>query len=94
MEFSPDEKMRKIPELAREFFEQVLSDEYEPLFVGDEATIWDVSTDTPEELLKRCSEYYRTSVSREDLNQPLWKLIPELSRRRKMAEKEGAEGSA
>ena len=42
MEFSPDEKMRKIPELAREFFEQVLSDEYEPLFVGDEATIWDV----------------------------------------------------
>jgi hypothetical protein len=51
MEFSSDEKMQQIEPLTREFFEQVLSGEYESVFVGDEATIWDVSMETPEELL-------------------------------------------
>ena len=81
MEFSSDVEMRKIPELAQEFFEQVLFDE-ESFFVSDEATIWDVSMAAPEELLKRCSEYYRTPVSSEDLKQPLWKLIRQLDERR------------
>ena len=36
--------MQKIPELTQEFFEHVLYDE-EPLFISDEATIWDVSHD-------------------------------------------------
>lgn len=87
MEFSSDEKMQKIPALAHEFFEHVLADEYEPLFVGDEATIWDVSMATPEELIGRCSEYYGISVSLEDLKQPLWKLLQQLSAGRKRAEK-------
>ncbi|HEY6390478.1 MAG TPA: hypothetical protein VIX89_04320 [Bryobacteraceae bacterium] len=85
MDFSSDEEMRKIPELAEEFFACVLYDEA-PLFVGDEATIWDVSMATPEELLKRCSEYYGTSVSLDDLKQPLWRLLPQLSARRKRTE--------
>jgi hypothetical protein len=42
VEFSSDVEMRKIPELAQEFFDQVLFDE-ESFFVSDEATIWDVS---------------------------------------------------
>jgi|HubBroStandDraft_1064217.scaffolds.fasta_scaffold1533619_2 hypothetical protein len=82
MELSSDEKMRQIEALAREFFEQALSGEYEPFFVGDEATIWDVSMEAPEELLRRCSEHYRTTVSLEDLRQPLWKLIRQLDERR------------
>jgi hypothetical protein len=82
MEFSADEKMQQIEALAREFFGQVLVGEYEPIFVGDEATIWDVSTETPEELLRRCSQHYRTPVTLEDLKQPLWKLIRQLSERR------------
>jgi hypothetical protein len=79
MDFGSDEEMRKIPDLAHEFFVHVLRDEYEPIHVGDEATIWDVSTATPEELLQRCSEHYGTSVSLEDLRQPLCKLLPRLS---------------
>jgi hypothetical protein len=81
MEFSSDKEMQKIPELAREFFEHILFDE-EPLFVGDEATIWDVSLATPEDLVKRCSEYYQTPVSEQDLRQPLWKLVQYLDARR------------
>jgi hypothetical protein len=85
MEFGSDERVQRIPELAQEFFEHVLYDE-EPLFVSDEATIWDVSMAAPEELRRRCSEYYGTSVSLDDLKQPLWKLLPQLSARRKRAE--------
>jgi hypothetical protein len=86
-EFSSDEEMLKIPELSQEFFEHVLYDE-EPFFVGDEATIWDVSMATPEEIMKRCSEYYGIPVSMDDLKQPLWKLLPQLSavRRGKQAQ--------
>jgi hypothetical protein len=85
MEFTSDVEIGKIPELVQELFQHVLRDE-EPLFVGDEATIWDVSMGAPEELLGRCSEYYGTSVSLEDLKQPLWKLLPQLSAKRKRSE--------
>jgi len=82
MEFAPDEKVQSIPELTQELFEHVLYDE-EPMFVSDEATIWDVSMAAPDELLRRCSEYYATSVTLEDLNQPLWKLLTRLSAARR-----------
>lgn len=81
-EFSSDEQIRKIPTLAREFCEQVLDGE-EPFFVSDEATVWDVSMDSPEELIRRCSEFAGEPVSLDDLKQPLWKLFPQLSARRK-----------
>lgn len=57
MEFSPDVQVRKHAELFDELFERVLWNE-EPFFVSDEATIYDVSTASPEELLRRLSEYY------------------------------------
>ena len=76
-EFSSNEKMLRIPELSQELLEHVLYDE-EPFFISDEATIWDVSMATQEEIIKRCSEYYGIPVSMEDLKQPLWKLLPQL----------------
>ena len=82
MDLSPDVEMRRIPDLVQEFLENVLFDE-EPLYVSDEATISDVSLANPDELAKRCSEYYGISVSADDLKQPLWRLIRELSDRRK-----------
>jgi hypothetical protein len=94
MELSSDKEIQKIPELTREFFEHVLFDE-EPVFVGDEATIWDVSMATPEELARRCSEYYETPVSQQDLGQPLWKLIRHLnaSRHRRPLDEPGPWGT-
>ena len=77
-EFSPDVEMQKIPELTQEFFEHVLYDE-EPLFISDEATIWDVSMSTGEELIDRISQYYKKPVTTADLTQPLWKLIRQLN---------------
>lgn len=76
--FSSDSEMQKMPELTQEFLERVLYDE-EPLFISDEATIWDVSMSTGEELTKRISDYYGKTVSESDLKQPLWKLIRQLN---------------
>ncbi len=84
MEFSSDKETCKIPRLLDEFLRHVAHD-YEPLFVGDEATVWDVSMDSAEEILRRCSEHYGIAVSMEELNQPLWKLIPQLDERRRMS---------
>jgi len=81
-EFSSDERMRKISALAQDFFDRVLDGE-EPFFASDEAKIWDVSMDSPEELIRRCSEYAGEPVSLEDLKQHLWKLLPQLNARRK-----------
>lgn len=85
MEFTPDDKIRAVRALTDALFKHVLYDE-EPVFVGDEATILDVSLASPEELRKRCSAYYMTAVSLEDLRRPLWQLLPELERRRQAAE--------
>jgi hypothetical protein len=49
------------------------------LFISDEATIWDVSLTTAEELISRISRYYKKPVSVADLAQPLWKLIRQLN---------------
>jgi hypothetical protein len=84
MEFSSDTRMKEIEGLAREFFDNVIKDE-KPVFVSDEATIWDVSMAAAEELLKACSDYYRVPVSMDDLKLPLWELIPSLNERRKRA---------
>ena len=76
--FSSNSEMQKIPELTQEFLEHVLYDE-EPLFISDEATVWDVSMTTAEELISRISRYYKKPVSVADLAQPLWKLIRQLN---------------
>lgn len=76
--FSSDSEMQKILELTQEFLKHVLYDE-EPLFISDEATIWDVSMNSAEELIERISRYYGKPTSEADLNQPLWKLIRQLN---------------
>lgn len=78
MEFSSDVEMQKVSRQAQEFFEKVLFDE-EPVFVSDEATVWDLSMSSAGELIERCSKHYGKSLSVEDLGQPLWKLLRQLN---------------
>ncbi len=81
MKFSSDVETKRVRELLRELFEEVLTDE-EPLFIGDDATILDVSMSEPVELKQRLSSYYHTPVSEEDLKRPLWKLLRFLNENR------------
>ena len=77
MEFSSDDEVRKIHVLIEELVRNVLDGE-EPFFISDEATIYDVSMASPEELCRRCTDYYGRPVSLEDLKLPLWKLLAQL----------------
>ena len=79
LKFSTDAEMKKIPELAEEFYDNILDEEDRPVFVSDEATVWGVWMSTPEELLRRVAQYYGKTVTRDDLKQPFWKLLRQLS---------------
>lgn len=70
--------MQKLGRELQEFVRKVLFDE-EPVFISDEATIWDISTLSGNELLERFSKVYGISVSLADLSQPFWKLLRQLN---------------
>ncbi len=79
--FASVENMRRIAPLAEEFT-NVLFDE-EPLFVSDEATIWDVSMGpNVDELRERCLKFYGVTLHSHDFKRSLWSLIEHLDRSR------------
>lgn len=61
MDLDSDEKIRVLRPLIEALFKHVLYDD-EPIFVSDSATMLDVSMSSPEELQKRCAQYYRKMV--------------------------------
>ena len=73
-DFSPSIEMQKFAPLAEDFYKNILFDE-KPLFVSDEATLFDIWSGDMEEILLRCSAHYRTPVTLEDAKLPLWKLL-------------------
>lgn len=81
-EFSTDAEMRKVASLADELFRNVLWDE-EPLFIGDEATLWGVSMSDVDAVLDRLRKYYKVPVSIEESHLPLWRLLVLLDERRR-----------
>lgn len=81
MDFGSEGRVQAVQGLVEAMFEHVLYDE-DPVFVGDLATILDVSTASPEELSERIAYYYGATVSIEDLRRPLWQLLPELEKAR------------
>jgi hypothetical protein len=78
MERASNDEISKIPELVHELVTNVLDDGEEPFFISDEATIYDVSMASPEDLRQRCSDYYGRPVSLEELRMPLWQLLRQL----------------
>jgi hypothetical protein len=80
-ELVPDHRTKKIATLLDALFRDVLHED-EPIFVSDEATLLDVSLAAPDDLIRRCSAYYQTTVTAADLRTPLWKVLPELAKRR------------
>ncbi len=80
--FASDENMLRIAPLAEEFFANVLYNK-EPLFVSDEATIWDVSMGPDvNELRERCLKFYGVTLHPHDFKRSLWSLIEHLDRSR------------
>jgi hypothetical protein len=78
---SPDTHVRQVKPLLDELFECVI-DDYEPIYVSDDAKIWDVTLYDAEELTSRFSDYYGILVPRASLDLPLWQLLEEVSQKR------------
>ena len=76
-EFASDLKMRQIAPMADRFYKKILFDE-EPLFVSDEATLFDVWSGDMAEVLERCSKRYNIRLTLQAAKQSLWRLIPRL----------------
>jgi hypothetical protein len=81
-DFSSNTEMQKVAALAEEFYLRVLRDDEEPLFVSDEATLFDVWSGDMNEVLNRCTQRYGVPLSLEDARQPFWKLLLMLNNRR------------
>jgi len=81
LNFASDKEMQLLgPELDE--FVQNITPEEEPAFVSDEATVWDISLSTQDELIGRCFNHYGVQLRTEDLKLPLAQLLHELKRRR------------
>jgi hypothetical protein len=53
----------------------VCDEEEFPYFVSDEATLFDVCTLTPEEIVERLASHYERKVHPKELRLPIWQLV-------------------
>jgi len=79
--FSSSKKTDALGKVAEEFYSKVIFDE-EPVFVSDEATVWDLWSGDEKEILERCSAYYGVPVSKEETQQPFWQFVALLNEKR------------
>jgi hypothetical protein len=63
---------------VEEMIRRVCDEDEFPWFVSDEATIFDVSTLAPDEMLERLASHYGRKVQITDLTLPIWKLVDQL----------------
>jgi hypothetical protein len=82
IQFADDSEVRRCSLLIEEFVANVLFDE-EPLFISDEASVWDISLGpSGNELIERCQRFYGVSVSSADLKMSVWRLVEKIDRLR------------
>ena len=67
---------------AAEFYKWVIDPEERPLFVSDEASVFDLCTLTASDLVQRIGKHYGVSMSGDELRLPLWQLLDLLSERK------------
>jgi len=60
---------------AHEFYFNILDPEEQPFFVSDEASIFDISSDSEEYLIKKCFDYYGVKLTCEQLTLPFWQVL-------------------
>jgi hypothetical protein len=73
--FEGDSEVRARAARVEEVVRLVCDEEEFPYFVSDEATLFDVCTLTPEEIVERLASHYGTRVQSKELRLPIWKLV-------------------
>jgi hypothetical protein len=57
------------------FVDKMFEPDLRPWFVSDEATIFDISGDSTEEIVKQIKVHYGVLLTQDQLRMPVWKLL-------------------
>ena len=68
-------EIQKRTNLVREFLTRIVSTDEYPLYVSDDATIFDISSDSEVLLQLKINDAYEVNILKEHLSLKLWQLI-------------------
>ncbi len=68
--------------LTEEFCNAILDPYEHPWLITDEASLYDLTLDEDEELIKRINEHYGLVITSTFLSMPFWKLLDYLKKNR------------
>lgn len=83
LRFSEDNEMSKWLAQAQEFSAVALHDLEQPLFISDEACLWDIFVGDQAELIERCACHYGVRITSGQFSLPFWQLLKFLEENRK-----------
>ncbi len=73
--FADADEVSKRLEWYYEFVERMFDEEDRPIFVSDEACLYDIHAGDDDELAERCDKWYGRRLSKSDFLIPIWKLL-------------------
>jgi hypothetical protein len=74
-EFEDNIEIAKRDQELSRFLINIIDKEEQPIFISDQATVFDISSDDENVLLERIKKFYKKEITSSDLSMPLWKLI-------------------
>ncbi len=75
-------EMEKRRRESKEFYNAILDPYEHPWLVTDEASLYDITLDDEEDLIKRISDYYGITIDKKFIGLPFWKLLDYLEKSR------------
>ncbi len=73
--FESNSEIKKRKEVVQKFVDSLIDLEEKPLFISDEATIFDICSDDSSTLLLRIFNSYGIQIQEEQLTLKIWELI-------------------
>jgi hypothetical protein len=74
-QYGSETEIKKRASLVQKFLLEIISPEEQPIFVSDDATVFDISSDDESVLLSKIINTYNVTLSNKDLHLKVWQLI-------------------
>jgi hypothetical protein len=75
MHFAKNTQLETRVAFLSDFLSRMLEKNEHPFFISDEATIFDISGEMPEEILLQIEKNFDVHLNEQQLAQPLWMLL-------------------
>ena len=72
-------EIHKRAKLVQDFLEKIIHPEERPLFVSDDATVFDICSDDEHSLITKVADKYGVRLSNQQLQLKIWQLVDLLS---------------